>query len=86
MTFILSFLLNIASAQTMYNEPIVYLNSEQAAMQHLERALYKEFKLESDLKRIEKKYLPKKVREYGAWPILIVNLVNNRYISYTWKF
>lgn len=65
---------------------IVYDNPEQEAIRALSKACYKEFGLDEYTKRLEKRYVPKELKEYGVWPALIIKAVTERRLSHEWTF
>lgn len=65
---------------------IVHQNPEKEAIRALSKACYKEFGIDKVTKRLEKKYVPKELKEYGVWPVMIVKIVTEKRISYEWTF
>lgn len=65
---------------------IVYDNPEKEAIRALGKACYREFGLDEVAKRLEKRYVPKYVKEYGVWPTLVIKVVTEKRISYEWTF
>ena len=65
---------------------IVYQNPEKEALRAVGKACYKEFGLDKVTKRLEEKYVPEEVKEYGVWPVTIIKIVTEKRISYEWTF
>lgn len=63
-----------------------FANSEQEALRHISKACYKQFKIDKYVKVIEKKYIHKKIREYGGAIGVGLRIVAERRVSYVWRF
>lgn len=68
-----------------HNQP-GYADPEREAIRAMGKALYKEADLDEFTKRLEKRYVPDFIKEYGLWPTLVVKIVTEGRISYEWRF
>ena len=64
----------------------VFDNPEKEAVRHLGKALVYELELDKVGKRIEKRHVPKKLKEYAPYIGIVVRIGTERRISYTWEF
>ena len=65
---------------------VVYDNPEREAVRAVSKALYRELDLDKTVKRIEKRYLPDEVKEYGGYAAIGYRIFVERRISYEWTF
>lgn len=63
-----------------------YANPEQEAMRRVSQALYKEFELDKTVKRLEKKYVDEDIKEYVGYTGIVVRIVTEKRVTYTWRF
>lgn len=56
------------------------------AVKALMKASYKQSKMDRQVKQLERRHIPKIVREYGSYTILITKLLTENKISYEWRF
>ena len=56
------------------------------AIKALAKATYKEADLDKYVKHLEKKYIPKELKEYGGWITGTTKLVIEKKISGEWTF
>lgn len=59
---------------------------EKQAWTAFMKATYIETGMDKKVKRIEKKYIPEKVRIYGGWTAQIIKIQQEKKISYEWTF
>jgi len=60
--------------------------SEKQALTKALNAAYYQLELDDDVKRLEKKYIPEKVREYGGIVSILAKITIDKRITYTWEF
>lgn len=65
---------------------VVWAGDTERALGKVAEALYEYEDVKETVKRVEKKYVPKPVKEYGPWIIRIVEITEKETISYTWTF
>jgi hypothetical protein len=56
------------------------------AVKALAKASYKQMNLDEQLKRLEKKHVPKVVKHYGTYSIILARVIVENKISYEWRF
>lgn len=56
------------------------------ALRKASEAFYKQSGLDKRVRYLEKKYIPRPVREVGGWVFWGVDVYNKRMITYTWEF
>lgn len=56
------------------------------ALKTATKAAYIQTGTDDYVKHFERKYTPEVVREYGGWVAGIVRVVNERRVSFLWKF
>ena len=64
----------------------VYNNSKEEAIKTVGKAMYVELEINKSVNRLEKKYVPKIVKEYGTWPTLLIKIITEKKASYEWTF
>lgn len=83
MVALLYCILQFANAEMPFIEEPNY--SEQAA-KHLGQALYKQFDIGVYLRRMEKRYIHKDVKKYGAYVFIIGDIAIRQEIRFKWEF
>lgn len=67
-----------------------HVGNEQDAYKHIGKALYKELKLDKEVKKvekyIEKNYVPEEIKPYVGYTGVIIRAVVEKRISYEWRF
>ena len=58
----------------------------EKALRKIAEASYEYPEVKGTVKRLERRYVPELVKEYGPWVARIVEITDKRVISYTWKF
>lgn len=76
----------LSASLAVQNGNQVFDNPEEAALQHLGRALYVELKIDDVVKRIEKRHVPENLKTYAPYVIVVTRIVTERQVSYRWTF
>jgi hypothetical protein len=77
--FILTSAVSITSVRTPSS-------NQKDAYKALSKAMYIETGANKQVKELERKFIPKKVREYGGWITGTVKLMTEKKISLEWTF
>ena len=67
-------------------QPVIYNNPEREAAKAVAKIVYIESGINEKVVEWEKKYIPKKLKEYALWPTLIIKVATEKRISYEWTF
>ena len=62
------------------------LQHERQAARYLTKALYKEYKVGKYVRRLEKKYVHKAVKKYGAYVAIPAKVLIDRRVVFKWEF
>jgi len=77
--FVLSSAIGINSVRTPSSE-------KEDAYKALAKATYIQTNSDKKLKEIEKKYIPKELKEYGGWITGTTKIIVDKKISFEWTF
>lgn len=61
-------------------------SDQQSAYKALIKATYIQTGMDKEAKALEKRYVPKYIKEYGAWITLTGKIVTEKKVSYEWTF
>lgn len=61
-------------------------SNTQEAIKAVGKATYKQTGIDKRVKKLEKKYIPEQLREYGGWITMIIKVSSERKITYEWTF
>lgn len=77
---------NLSSVLLLLVSLNCYANDEQEALSKAGKALYYQLKLQDIVNKLDKKYTPKTVKEFGGWLVIVRQIASEKQLKYTWEW